>query len=139
MYTLFSILIIIAAILLILAVLVQNSKGGGLAANFSGANQIVGVRQTADFIEKFTWGLAIAIVVLSLASTVVIDRSNGAEPTGLENKITSQPAGGVPAFPSSGALNQQAAPAKQTAAPAQQNATQKAAETAPAKEEPAKK
>ena len=90
MYILFS-LIIIAAILLILAVLVQNSKGGGLAANFSGANQIVGVRQTADFIEKFTWGLAIAIGVLSLAVNIVVNSNKGAESTGLEKKITSQP------------------------------------------------
>ncbi|TCN63899.1 preprotein translocase subunit SecG [Acetobacteroides hydrogenigenes] len=126
MYILFS-LIIIAAILLILAVLVQNSKGGGLAANFSGANQIVGVRQTADFIEKFTWGLAIAIVVLSLAVNIVVNSNKGAESTGLEKKITSQPAAGVPAFPSSGALKQQPAPAQQ----------QPAAE--PAKEQPAKK
>ncbi len=126
MYILFS-LIIIAAILLILAVLVQNSKGGGLAANFSGANQIVGVRQTADFIEKFTWGLAIAIVVLSLAVNIVVNSNKGAESTGLEKKITSQPAAGVPAFPSSGALKQQPAPAQQ----------QPTAE--PAKEQPAKK
>jgi preprotein translocase subunit SecG len=132
MYTLFSILIIIAAVLLILAVLVQNSKGGGLAANFSGANQIVGVRQTADFIEKFTWGLAIAIVVLSLAATVAIDRNKGIEASGLEKKITSQPAAGVPSFPTSGALKQQAAPAQQQ--PAQQKP---AAE--PEKEQPAKK
>ena len=126
MYILFS-LIIIAAILLILAVLVQNSKGGGLAANFSGANQIVGVRQTADFIEKFTWGLAIAIVVLSLAVNIVVNSNKGAESTGLEKKITSQPAAGVPAFPSSGAFKQQPAPAQQ----------QPAAE--PAKEQPANK
>lgn len=115
MYTLFSILIIIAAILLILAVLVQNSKGGGLAANFSGANQIVGVRQTADFIEKFTWILAVAIVVLSLAATVVIDRKAGRQATELEQKIANQPAAGMPQFPNAGANKQQ-----QPAQPAQE-------------------
>lgn len=126
MYTLFSILIIIAAILLILAVLVQNSKGGGLAANFSGANQIVGVRQTADFIEKFTWILAVAIVVLSLAATMVIDRG-GRQATGLEQKIVNQPVPGMPQFPNAGA-NKQQAPAQQQPAQSQ-----------PAQEQPAKK
>lgn len=131
MYTLFSILIIIAAILLILSVLVQNSKGGGLAANFSGANQIVGVRQTADFIEKFTWGLAIAIVVLSLAATVTINRNPGVEgTTGLEQKIANQPAAAVPGFQTTGGLKQQ---------PAQQKPAQQQPAAEPAKEQPAKK
>ena len=64
-------LILIAAILLILVVLVQNSKGGGLASNFTPSNQILGARQTADFLEKLTWGLAVAIIVLSIAANLV--------------------------------------------------------------------
>jgi preprotein translocase subunit SecG len=64
-------LILIAAILLILVVLVQNSKGGGLASNFTPSNQILGARQTADFLEKLTWGLALAIIVLSIAANIV--------------------------------------------------------------------
>ena len=52
MYSLVSVLIIIACILLILVVLVQNSKGGGLASNFSASSQVMGVRKTADFLEK---------------------------------------------------------------------------------------
>ncbi len=59
------ILVIIASILLILVVLVQNPKGGGLAANFSSQNQVMGVRRTADILEKATWVLAIAIVLFS--------------------------------------------------------------------------
>lgn len=113
MYTLFSILIVIAAILMILAVLVQNSKGGGLAANFSGANQIVGVRQTADFIEKFTWILAVAIVVLSLAATIAIPHNKYKQASGLEQKIANQPAPGMPAFPTSGTKQQPAQPAQE--------------------------
>ncbi|NCU32034.1 MAG: preprotein translocase subunit SecG [Candidatus Moranbacteria bacterium] len=74
MYLLFSILIVIACILLILIVLVQNSKGGGLASNFSSSNQVMGVKKTADFLEKATWSLAIALVVLTLAATFVIPR-----------------------------------------------------------------
>ena len=55
MYVFISILILIASILLILIVLIQNSKGGGLASGFSSSNQIMGVRKTTDFLEKATW------------------------------------------------------------------------------------
>ncbi len=72
MYTFIVILILIVSIVLALVVLVQNSKGGGLAANFSAPNQIMGVRKTTDFLEKLTWGLAIALVVLSLIATITI-------------------------------------------------------------------
>lgn len=61
------ILIIIASIALGFVVLIQDSKGGGLASNFAGSNQIMGVRKTTDLIEKVTWGLAIAILVLCLS------------------------------------------------------------------------
>lgn len=71
MYTLFIVLIIIASILMILAVLAQNPKSG-MAANFGASNAVMGVRQTADFLEKLTWGLAISIVVLSLCATMAI-------------------------------------------------------------------
>ena len=64
MYTVIAILIVIASVILTLVVLVQNSKGGGLAANFAAGNQTFGVRQTADFLEKATWTLAIIIIVL---------------------------------------------------------------------------
>lgn len=67
------ILIFIVAILLGIIVLIQNPKGGGLASNFGAANQIGGVRRTADFLEKATWGLAIALVLLCLASTASQD------------------------------------------------------------------
>ncbi|NDW18394.1 preprotein translocase subunit SecG [Dysgonomonas sp. 216] len=63
---------VLAAIILILMVLVQKSKGGGLASGFSSSNQIMGVRKTTDFVEKATWGLAVAIVVLSLVSTMML-------------------------------------------------------------------
>ena len=69
MGTLISILIVIVCVLLILVVLIQNSKGGGLASNFASSNQVMGVRKTADFLEKSTWTLAIALLVLSLLST----------------------------------------------------------------------
>lgn len=65
-------LILIVCVLLAIIVLVQNSKGGGLAANFSAPNQIMGVRKTTDFIEKLTWGLAAFMVVMSVAISYVI-------------------------------------------------------------------
>ena len=71
MYTLLVILIVIAALLMIGIVLIQESKGGGLASNFSSYNQIGGVRKTTDFIEKTTWGLAAAMVVISVCCAYV--------------------------------------------------------------------
>lgn len=72
MYVLLVILMLIAAILMCFIVLIQNSKGGGLASSFSSSNQIMGVRKTTDFIEKLTWGLAIFMVVVSIATSYVI-------------------------------------------------------------------
>ena len=74
LYILISVLILMVSALIILVVLVQNSKGGGLASNFSGSNQYMGVRKTADFLEKATWTLAITLLVLSLASIFVIPK-----------------------------------------------------------------
>ena len=66
MYTLFVILIVLAAVLMIGIVLIQESKGGGLSSSFASYNQIGGVRKTTDFIEKATWGLAAAMVIISV-------------------------------------------------------------------------
>jgi len=85
-----SVLILIACVLMILVVLVQNSKGGGLAANFGSTGQIMGVRKTADFLEKTTWSLAIALLALSLISILVIPRNvatDGSQDTELREKI----------------------------------------------------
>lgn len=75
LYTITIGVILVACVLLILAVLVQSPKSG-MAANFGASNQVMGVRQTSDFLEKFTWTMAIAILALSLLATVVIDGSN---------------------------------------------------------------
>ena len=68
MYIFITILIVIAAILLTLLVLVQNSKGGGLAAGFASGNQVMGAPKTADFLEKATWTLIALIIVFSIAA-----------------------------------------------------------------------
>ena len=83
-YILISVLILITCILLMLVVLVQNSKGGGLASNFSGSNQFMGVRKTADFLEKTTWTLAIVLLVLSMISIFIIPRNANIEATDTE-------------------------------------------------------
>lgn len=128
MYTLFIILIVIAAVLMIGIVLIQESKGGGLASNFSSYNQIGGVRKTTDFIEKTTWGLAVAMVVISIACAYVAPQavSEGSVLDGIENPTTNP--NNLPRF---GASQQQ-----DNAAPAKDAAPAKAAPAAPA--QPAK-
>ena len=69
LFTAITVCIVIAAILLIIVVLLQNGKGQGMASNFTSANQTLGVRQTADFLEKFSWGLVTFILVLSIVSS----------------------------------------------------------------------
>jgi preprotein translocase subunit SecG len=73
-----TVFIILVCILLILVVLIQNSKGGGLSSQFAGSNQIMGVRRTADFLEKATYTLAIVLLVLSLLSSANINKSGTA-------------------------------------------------------------
>ncbi len=66
MYLLFIVLFVIVSVLMCGIVLIQNSKGGGLASSFASSNQIMGVRKTTDFLEKATWTLAILIALLSI-------------------------------------------------------------------------
>lgn len=68
MYSVLVILAVIVAILLTFIVLIQESKGGGLASNFAASNQIMGVRKTTDVVEKATWILAGVLVVLSVST-----------------------------------------------------------------------
>lgn len=80
MYTFITVLIIIVSVFLIITVLVQNSKGGGLAQNFGSANQYMGVQKQTDFLEKTTWTLAASMVVLSFIAVSLIP--SGAEAVG---------------------------------------------------------
>ena len=117
MYTLLVVLIVIAAILMIGIVLIQESKGGGLASNFSSYNQIGGVRKTTDFIEKTTWGLAAAMVVISVLCAYVAPQS--VSDTSVMEGIET-PAANPNNLPGFGASQEKdaAAPAKEAAAPA---------------------
>ncbi len=137
MYTIFASLIVIASILLVGVILIQKSKGGGLAANMSNYNQFAGVRKTTDFVEKATWGLSIFICVLSIASAFVT------APTIVEGapQIKKLPTSETQA-PNFGTQTEQApaaaAPAKDAAAPAKEAPAPAKEAPAPAKEAPAK-
>lgn len=87
MYVFISIVILIAALLLIGIVLIQNSKGGGLASGFSSSNQIMGVRKTTDFLEKATWTLAGVVVVLSIIATAFIPRAEKMQDSELKDQV----------------------------------------------------
>jgi preprotein translocase subunit SecG len=80
---------IIVSILLMLVVLVQNPKGGGLASNFSQGNQIFGVEKTTDIVEKVTWIGALIVVLISLAAasfnSVKKGKGRAATPAKTEN------------------------------------------------------
>jgi preprotein translocase subunit SecG len=98
-------IIVFACVLLILIVLVQNPKGGGLASGFSASNQFMGVKRTADFIEKTTWGLAAAVIVLSIVATLMPRGTDEIE--GRQSRIQEQidehtaadPGTNIPAYP----------------------------------------
>ena len=68
LFTILTVLILVASILMTLIVLLQNGKGGGLASNFVAGNQTFGVRQTTDILEKITWGLVCFIFVFSIVT-----------------------------------------------------------------------
>ncbi len=68
------ILAILICVLLVLIILIQNPKGGGLSSGFSGSNNIMGVQRTGDFLEKGTWVLAISLMVLALLVNVAVPR-----------------------------------------------------------------
>ena len=76
-FIILSVLIVLAAILLIAVVLLQNSKGDGMASNFVAGNQTFGVRQTADILERITWGLVAFILVISVVSSFTMGSRKG--------------------------------------------------------------
>lgn len=112
MYALITVLIFIVCILLVLIVLVQNSKGGGLASNFQSSGQVMGVRKTTDFLEKGTWGLAAALLFLAVIGSAFIPRAqDGVEQSKVQQQIeTAVDPSQVPNFPTT-------APAPETTTP----------------------
>ena len=86
-----TIIIVLAAIILTFVVLIQNSKGGGLAAGFASANQVLGVKQTTDRIEKLTWILIAVIVLLSIVSARMISSSHATVTSNVNTEQVQQP------------------------------------------------
>ena len=117
MYLGLIILVAIVAVLLILVVLVQNSKGGGLSSEFSGAGttQMFGVKKTTDLLEQITWGLASAVILISLASYIMVGSSAGdgaIKSVNIEKaKNTVIPGGNIAPAPATGTTATPAAPA----------------------------
>ena len=95
LYTILTVLVIIASVLITLIVLLQNGKGGGLASNFVAGNQTFGVRQTTDILEKITWGLVAFIFVVSIVTTFTL--GGGVKNVDLTEKIEAEVV--TPEFP----------------------------------------
>lgn len=119
-FVILTILIVIACVLLVIVVLLQNGKGDGLASNFVAANQTFGVRQTADMLEKVTWGLVTFILVAAIVSSFTLGTPGNANDytEQIENAASAE----QPAFPS---------------APTNQATPTDGGEAAPAQETPA--
>ena len=100
MYTFVIGLIIFFAILLVLVILAQNAKGGGLTSQFGGssASNIIGVKKTGDLLEKLTWGFMIAIMVLSLSTSFITATSDGPGNDILERAGEQAPVNTTPNF-----------------------------------------
>lgn len=79
MYLVLVILAVIVAVLLTFIVLIQESKGGGLASNFAASNAIMGVRKTTDVVEKTTWVLAALLVVFSVSTIYFAPRASNTD------------------------------------------------------------
>lgn len=111
-YIFISVLILIICILLALIVLIQNPKGGGLSAAIGGGqgNQFMGVRKTADFLEKGTWVLAIGLLVLSLVAAFAIPRGTNGDEQNISTELTVDD---MPALPTSPATMPEPAAAPQ--------------------------
>jgi preprotein translocase subunit SecG len=125
LFTIITVLIVIASILLTVVVLLQNGKGGGLASNFIAGNQTFGVRQTTDMLEKVSWGLVTFILVCSIVTSFTM----GTKGTDVDvtDKIENTTTSDQPAFPAANPA-QKAAPAQNAtpSAPAQQTPAQPA-------------
>lgn len=122
MYIFISILIVLASLLLIGVVLIQKSKGGGLASDYSGGNQYLGYRKTTDFIEKATWSLAIFICVLSICAAFTVKTpitSSGIQTTApAPNNPAAAPVNAPAAAPSTSQAAEATSPAAEAANPA---------------------
>jgi len=81
MFAILGVLAVLISLLLILAVVIQNSKGGGLSSTFGGSNsasQLFGARRSNEAIEKITWYLAGGLAIIAfMANTIGTSLSGG--------------------------------------------------------------
>ncbi|HPW97187.1 MAG TPA: preprotein translocase subunit SecG [Flavobacterium sp.] len=114
-FSIFLVLITIVCFLLIVVIMVQNPKGGGLSSSFGGSAQMGGVQKTSDFLDKSTWTLATVLIVLILLSSLsfsgalsdssskIIDETEKAAPAKPADTKTVAPATSTtPASPAEG-------------------------------------
>ncbi|MCX4336766.1 MAG: preprotein translocase subunit SecG [Bacteroidales bacterium] len=111
LFTILTICVLVASLMVTLIVLLQNGKGGGLASNFVAGNQTFGVRQTADILEKITWGLVAFIFLVSVITTFTV--GSGSKDMNFSDRAESEMTEEV-AFPAPEAQN----PAAEVAEPA---------------------
>ncbi len=81
MYIALGLIIVLACVLMILVVMIQNSKGGGISSAFgaSAATQVLGARRGNELIEKITWGLAISLAVLAISGNLLLSLGTTSE------------------------------------------------------------
>lgn len=92
METIITSVILLASVLLIFVVFIQNPKGGGLSSDFGAAQQLGGVKKTNDFIDKATWSLAGLVAVLSIVLTIRMKSAEPVQEQPAEEPATEQPA-----------------------------------------------
>jgi preprotein translocase subunit SecG len=109
MFSIFLVLITIVCFLLIVVIMVQNPKGGGLSSTISGSQMLGGVQKTTDFLDKSTWTLGTILIALILLSGLsftgtlsdsdskIIDKSETAAP--VTAPVQNAPAQNAPATP----------------------------------------
>ena len=103
-FSIFLVLITIVCFLLIVVIMVQNPKGGGLSSSIGGSQMLGGVQKTTDFLDKSTWTLAIVLIALILLSSLsftgtasdtnskIIDNTEAAAPVTAPAAPATQPA-----------------------------------------------
>jgi preprotein translocase subunit SecG len=118
-FTIFLVLITIVSFLLIVVVMVQNPKGGGLSSSIGGPQVMGGVQKTTDFLDKSTWTLATILVALILLSSLSFSTGyTGEAPLMDESEVPAAPAATKPAGDAATPAAQPATPAPATPAPA---------------------
>jgi preprotein translocase subunit SecG len=114
MFSIFLVLITIVCFLLIVVIMVQNPKGGGLSSTISGSQMIGGVQKTTDFLDKSTWTLATILIALILLSGLSFTGTLSEPDSKIidEAPVTAPATGTTPATGTAPAQNAPATPAK---------------------------